>query len=280
MIWLYATFVSALVFGLGGFLLKVGSHKNYAEASMLLGLYLSGTVILFVALLIYGNVTFDRTILMFSIIVGLGSYYGNYFLVKAYDQGPASLTAPLMSISIVLVILLSSLIYDENISNWQYFGIALMVSAAALLGFNFKNTSIKSPLWIIFVMLGILFLFMREGGLKIAHENGLDNLGILFFSYTFASVLALLTFSKSSSEVSINHNQALLLGTVIGVLSAVGMGLLAFAIANGPAAVIVPLFSGRNIITVLLIVVFFKEKLTSIQWASIGLMVTGILLIY
>lgn len=279
MIWLYATFASALLFGLGGFLLKLGSHKKYAETSMLLGLYLAGSLILFTTLLSHGNIHFSWSILTFSIIVGLGSYYGNYFLVKAYDQGPACLTAPLMSISVVLVILLSALIYNEAISSKQYTGVAFMVSAAALLGFNFKNTSIKSPLWIVFVVLGIVSLFMREGGLKISQENGLDNLEVLFFGYAFAAMLALLTQTQRKSKQLINHRQALILGSATGVLSAAGMGMLAFAMTKGPASVIVPVFSARNMVTVLLILIFFKEKLTKVQWVSISLMFTGIIVI-
>ena len=55
MIWLIATFVSALAFGIGGFLLKVGSHRNYSEGSMLLGLYVAGSIIFLGALLLNGQ---------------------------------------------------------------------------------------------------------------------------------------------------------------------------------------------------------------------------------
>jgi len=281
MIWLYATCASAILFGIGGFLLKVGSHKNYSEASMLLGLYFVGSVVLYGMLLRNGGIYFNRDLLGLSILVGLGSYFGNAFLVKAYDTGPACLTAPLMSMSVVFIILLSAWTYNETISHIQYMGVAIMVIAAVLLGINFKNTAIKNKMWSVFVVLGIIFLFLREGGLKIAFESGLDNVMVLFWGYIFASALAIIAFLMDTKTFSIlsKKNKGIFLGAIIGVFSGAGMGLLAYAITLGPTAIIVPLFSARNIITVLLILIFFKEKLSSLQWGSIWLMLTGLLLI-
>lgn len=289
MIWLIATFISAIVFGIGSFLLKVGSHKNYPEASMLLGLYVAGsTIFLGILLTATSDITFSWLLLTFSILVGLGSYYGNSFLVKAYEMGPASLTSPLMNISILLVILLSALIYHEKISNLQYVGLACMVGAVSILGINFKNTLIKDRMWAVFVPLAIVFLFMREGGLKVAHENGLNNLAILFFGYLLASMLAITSLWKNDRGTMLQamvgnknptHRPAIILGSLVGILSAIGMGLLAYAIARGPASVIVTIFSARNFITVLLIGIFFREKLSPLQWTSVGLLIIGIFFI-
>lgn len=279
MIWLYATLISTVLFGIGSFLLKVGSHKNYSEKSMLLGLYVIGSVIFFMSLFPYQNFHFNWTLFTFSILVGLGSYYGNAFLVKAYNLGPACVTAPLMSLSIVLIIALSAFIYEEQITQSQYIGIFCMIIAASCLGFNFNNTSIKDKMWLVFVTLGIIFLFLREGGLKIAYESGLDNVLVLFFGYLLASLLAANSFVFTKENKDKNVKKAFLLGGTIGILSAVGMKLLALAISLGPTSIIVPIFSGRNIITILLILAFFKEKLSRFQWAAVGLMSLGIVFI-
>lgn len=288
MIWLFATFTSAFIFGIGSFLLKLGSHKNYPEASMLLGLYVAGSSIFLVAILVNGNmsfndISFNWLILAFAILVGLGSYYGNSFLVKAYDLGPACLTAPLMSMSVLFVILLSAFFYHESITSKQHWGIICMVLAASLLGCTFNSMLIKSRMWIVFVILGIVFLFLREGGLKIAYETGLNNMVVLFFSYFFAIILSsisLLRFRKNSAtkmtEVQFNHTPAFLLGSLTGICSGIGMGLLAYAMTMGPASIIVPIFSTRSIVTVLLIMMVFKEKLRLLQWLAVGLMILGI----
>jgi drug/metabolite transporter (DMT)-like permease len=278
MMWLVATFVSAFVFGIASFLLKFGSHKQYAEASMLLGLYLAGSTIFLITLIVNDYMMINGLIVLFALLVGLGSYFGNSFLVKAYDLGPACLTSPLMSLSVLLVILLSAFVYNEEITAWQYAGVTCMMIAASLLGCNFNSTLIKSRMWLVFVVLAIIALFMREGSLKIAQETGLNNIGVLFFSYLFAALLSMLTFiskNKKTTNETVKHRYALFLGAIVGICSAIGMGLLAFALTQGPASVIVPIFSARNVITVLLIVVFFKEKLLKLQWTAVGLMILG-----
>jgi len=286
MIWLFAAFLSAIIFGLGSFLLTLGSHKNYPESIMLLGLYIAGSIIFLGTLLSHHDISFDRYILFFSILVGLGSYYGNSFLVKAFDLGPACLAAPLMNISVLLVILLSCYIYHENIANYQYVGIGCIVAGASLLGCNFKNTIIKSKFWIVFVILAIIAIFMREGGLKIAFEAGVNNFSVLFYGYAFATGLAILTFYKqqyisptltatSIPQVTTKKTQAFVLGSLVGICSSIGLGLLAYAITCGPASVIIPIFSARSIVTVLLIVFFLKEKLFLFQWIAISFIIAG-----
>jgi drug/metabolite transporter (DMT)-like permease len=282
--WLWTAFVSAIIFGVGGFMLKVGSHQDYPGPTMLLGLYLAGSVIFLGGVITTGTMTMSWLVILFSLLIGLGSYYGNTFLVKAYATGPACLTSPLMSLNILLVIIMSTLIYDEKINAWQYLGVACMMLAVSLLSSNRNNTLIKSRRWAICVTLAILFIFMREGGLKIAHENGLNNLNILFFGYLFACVLALgkLWLSRHRATASIStstHGHAFLFGAMIGLFSATGMGLLAYAMALGPASVVVPIFSARNFVAVILFVIFFKEKLSWLQWFAVGLLILGILFI-
>src|SRR5579862_4070226 len=171
MIWLIAAFASTITFGVGSFLLKVGSHRRYPGPSMLLGLYLAGSVIFLSVLTTKGEISISWMLTLFSILIGVGSYYGNTFLVKAYATGPASLTTPLMSLNILLVIIMSTMIFNEKLNQWQYLGIACMMSAITLLGYS-ADTVIKSRMWLVFVTLAIIFIFMREGGLKIAHEYG------------------------------------------------------------------------------------------------------------
>jgi uncharacterized membrane protein len=283
MMWLIAAFASAIVFGISGFLLKVGSHKKYQRTKVLSGLYIIGSIVFLIPLIIKQNITVDPTTLFFALIVGLGSYYGNSFLIKAYDLGPACLTSPLVNISVLLVILLSIGFYDEKLSTLQYAGVISMIGAVTLLSCNFKNTLIKSRMWIIFVTLTILFIFMREGGLKIAHEKGLNNFVILFFSYVFASVFTLISLSKdklvSYERTILKNSNEFLLGSIMGLFSASGLMLLAYAIDHGPASIVVPIFSGRNFVVILLLFVFFKEKLSFLQWLAVGLLILGVILL-
>jgi drug/metabolite transporter (DMT)-like permease len=280
MIWLPVTFASAIIFGTGGFLLKLGNHKSYPVETMLLGLYLAGSFVFLLGTLHHGAMKLTLPLIGFSFLVGLGSYYGNTFLVRAYESGPAVLTSPLMSMNILLVVILSVFFYGEKLTGFQSLGITCMVIAIALLSSQKNSHLIKSRAWGFFVAVAILFIFMREGGLKVSHEAGLNNYAVLFLAYVFSTFLALGKFFLNRQEkISSKHSSAFLFGELIGVCSAVGMDLLAYAIAYGPASIVVPLFSMRNFVAVLLLVIFFKKKLHRLQWAAIGLMLAGITLI-
>jgi drug/metabolite transporter (DMT)-like permease len=281
--WLPAAVGSALVFGIGGFLLKVSSHKQYAGGSIFTGLYLTGSSIFFLMLLMSQNIVITPQVLLFSVVIGSGSFFSNLFLVKAYDHGPATLTSPLVNLSIVLVILLSTIVYEENITLWQGCGITCMVAAVTLLGMGLAGHRLVNPMWILFVILAITFVFMREGGLKVAHESGMNNVAVLLFGYLFAGSLAVIRLFYDSRTNEIGKPRpcvkALLLGGSIGVFSSIGLILLTYAIAHGPASLIVPIFSTRNFVVVILILIFFKEKLTLLQWMALGLLLFGITLI-
>lgn len=284
MMWLVAAFMSAFVFGISGFLLKVGSHRKYHRTKVLCGLYLIGSAVFLIPLFFAPMPHVTWMVIFFSLLIGMGSYYGNSFLIKAYDLGPACLTSPLVNVSVLLVILMSVLFYKEKLQDLQYVGITCMVMAVSLLGCNFKNSLIKSPLWVVFVILTILFIFMREGGLKIAQENGLNNFVVLFFGYVFAFLMTLFDLNKNK----IFHNKSLtiqktengyLLGSIMGVLSASGLMLLAYAINHGPASIVIPVFSTRNFVAVSLLIIYFKEKISRLQWLAVALLMLGVLLI-
>jgi len=281
MSWIIAATLSAFLFGISGFLLKVGSHKKLSSPIMLLGLYLSGALIIYFGLLKDTAIQINAITITFALIVGMGSYLGNAFLVKAYNTGPASLTAPLVSLNVLLVVLMSSIIYHEEIPLYKFYGISLILIAISLLSFNFKNKLIKSKMWFVFVALTIIFIFMREGGLKISYENGMNNYLILFAAYIIASGLALgnLYLHKRKFPPIYNKTRSLAFGSIIGLFSAVGISLLAYAISKGPASIVIPIFSTRNFVIILLLSIVFKERLSKLQWTSVCILLTGLTII-
>jgi uncharacterized membrane protein len=275
--WFEAALASAVIFGIGGFLLKVSSHKQYPSGSIFTGLYLTGSSIFLFVLLASNDIVITPWLLFFSIIIGSGSFFSNFFLVKAYSLGPASLTSPLLNLSIVLVILLSVIVYEESLTYSQCAGVVSMITAVSLLGLQSRTRNFINPMWVLCIIMAITFVFMREGGLKMAHESGLNNLNVLLFGYLFAGGLAIirLFYDKKSKKIG----KGFLLGSAIGLFSSTGLVFLTYAISCGPASLIIPIFSTRNFVVVMLILVFFREKLIPTQWAALLLLLLGVVLI-
>lgn len=277
--WLTAAFFSAFTFGIGGFLMKVGAERKYTTADLMLGLYACGSLLFLSTLLYTHNFYINLHVISFALLVGLGSFYGNVFVYKAYTTGPASLTAPLINLNIILVVMMSVIFYHEVLTWIQYLCIFSILLGVSILTSSAKKTTVKInfKLWFFYIALAILLIFLREGGLKIAQENQQNNLAVLFFGYSLGVILALghslKTFKLKSLAL---HIKGTSLGLIIGVFSAIGMGLLTYALTKGPASVVVPIFSTRSFVIILLAVLIYREKLNILQLLSIGLIITGL----
>ena len=175
--------------------------------------------------------------------------------------------------------MMSVVFYHEHLNLIQYSAIFSILLGISVLTSSAKKTAIKTnlKLWFFYIILAILLIFLREGGLKIAQENQQNNLDVLFFGYTLGFVLALLhgvkTFKRQSVRV---HIRGISLGLFIGIFSAIGMSLLTYALTKGPASVVVPIFSTRSFVIVLLAVLIYRERLNILQQVAVGLIVVGL----
>ncbi|MBN2142322.1 EamA family transporter [Candidatus Woesearchaeota archaeon] len=66
--------------------------------------------------------------------IGIVNFLGFYFVLQAFEKGPLSLVAALTSLSFVIAIILSIIIYREKLTWKTVWGIALSIAAILLLG--------------------------------------------------------------------------------------------------------------------------------------------------
>ncbi len=290
--WLTAALASAIIFGFSGFLMKVGTQRGSNTNVLLLGLYLSGTLGFALSLSIQQTWAWTGLILASSVIIGLGSAVGNRYMIHALALGPASITSPLLNLNVLLIVLMSTLFYGETLTGHEIMAIALLIGGCCLLPLDPRESlSIKSYRWYFFIALSVIFIFIRNGGLKITQEYGFNNTLVLFYSYLFC--LSLFFFrliaywvqqqrQKSSGQALqpyLLDKGALLIGAGAGFFSYAGLELYTYALQTGPASIVAPLFSLRSLVMVVMAVLVYKEKLTPFQMASLVLLVTGVVLL-
>ncbi len=143
-----------------------------------------------------------------------------------------------------------------------------------------ETMKIKDKQWYLYVLLAILFVFIREGGLKITLEYSFNNTLVLLYAY----VLACMSFSlkgvvMNGSRDTLLFSKSFSLGMIMGVFSFLGMFLYASALKSGPASVVAPLFSLRSLVIVGLSVLVFKERLSKFQIVAIGIIVIATIII-
>lgn len=290
--WFLAAVASAILFGLTGFFMKASQMRQGSATYLLLGLYITGTIGFFAGSLREGSLQLgDWRLWAAGIVIGIGSGWGNVVFMKALDHGPASLTAPLMNLNIVLVILMSLWIYGESISAIEIGGVALLFASAVLVSIRLKEPlTIKERIWFGLVALGGLLFFFRNGGLKVTAELGLAGTPILFISYLLSAAWFAFAAARErqnpakQAHIAAKANDTsrrtgLLWGLIAGCFSYGGLQLYAAALETGPGSIAAPIFSTYGLVVVVGSVLVYKEKLTKLQSLALALLFAGLILV-
>lgn len=269
--WFILAILSALLFGGSGFYMKYGQAKKGSIAYLLLGLYLSGTLGFLILALVNQLFTFHWGILIAGIIVGLGSTLGNVLFMKALECGPASLTSPLANSNIVLVVIMSIIFYGETLSILEIVAIILLIISVSLLPIDPQESlSITNRAWYLFVGVSVILFFFRNGGLKITEELAYNSTIVLFYAYLLGIIWSLgQVYVEKRQQNNTPDKKAVRIGLysglVAGVFSFGGMQLYSYALADGPASIVSPIFSLNSLVVAILSIVIFKEKLSRFQ---------------
>lgn len=288
--WFLWGILSAVTFGLSGFLMKVSSARRGSTLYTLLGLYLTGTLGFFGWALQTETLRADLPLLIAGIVIGLGSAAGNLLFMKALDQGPASLTSPLVNTNILLIILFSVIVYGERLSGTEIAGVILLILAVSLIPFDpDEELKIKNYRWYFLVLAATLLFTLRNGGLKVTEEMALSGTLVLFYGYLlglvwFAAEGLLRRRSGTRKEKAPGNGRRALLtglgwGSLAGIFSFVGMQLYAVALIDGPASIVAPLFATNSLVVAVLSIFFYRERLSRIQTLSLILLFTGLVLV-
>jgi len=131
-----------------------------------------------------------------------------------------------------------------------------------------------------FALSAVIFIAVRNGGLKVTGEMGMNNTGVLFYAYLMCTIYFA---AKNAGKLNyIGWKQAGVLlrwGMLSGFCSFWGMQLYSSALALGPASIVAPIFSLYNLVIVLGAIIFFKERLNRLQTAAIIFSFIGIVLV-
>jgi drug/metabolite transporter (DMT)-like permease len=136
----------------------------------------------------------------------------------------------------------------------------------------------KNKKWLSFVIIHVIFMGVWGALIELSEKNGFPaTLGYVVWAITMipAAILALvinqwkLDFDKRS----------ILLGCSAGLLGSIGQLVLFFTLRIAPAYLVFPLLSLTPVVTILLAVIFLKEKTSRLGWLGIAVAIIAILLL-
>lgn len=259
-LWLVFALVTTIFWGIWGAFMEI-PEKNGFPAT--LGYVVWACTMLvpgFIALkIIKFKLDTDYLSVIFGLICGLLGAGGQLVLFHALVIGPAFLVFPIISLSPVITILLSSIFLKEKASKRSWVGIILALIAIPMLSYQSPdNTHAVGKLWILLAST-ILFAWGAQAFfIKIAN-NHMKSESIFF--YMMLTGIALIPVALMMTDFSLDINMGFkgpYLSAMIQILNAIGALLLVYAFRYGKAIIVSPLINaGAPVITVILSLIIY-----------------------
>jgi drug/metabolite transporter (DMT)-like permease len=136
----------------------------------------------------------------------------------------------------------------------------------------------KTNNWITFVIVHVAFMGVWGALIEIPEKNGFPaTLGFVVWTLTMIpAALVALYLNKWKLDTD---KRSIILGLLVGFLGAIGQLVLFITLKIAPAYLVFPLLSLTPVVTILLAVVFLKEKTGLLGWIGIVVAIIAILLL-
>ena len=151
--WFLMAILTAFMFGLSSFLIKLGTIKGSSIDHLLVGFHISGALGFIGFIFIHSEFTIEVTLLIAALVVGIASILGNTYYVKALHYGPTGLTTALTNLNVVLVVAMSIAFYGENLNLLKLITIIILFFSICLIPLKLsRNTfTILSSKWYTYI---------------------------------------------------------------------------------------------------------------------------------
>lgn len=275
--WFLGAILTTICFGINNAILKLSTAKGYSKIHLQFFFYFFA----FILTLAYGigtrSLQLNITTILLGAVIGILNANGNIQMSKAYEKGPASLTAPIISSNAIFPVLSAGLIFHEHISTIQWIGILLILSSVVAIQYTPKQlkhaTNYSS--WIFRIILAFLSFGILGVLMKLSSVLHYSSINILISMYGGGGIYLLIQLINGKEKIS---REVVKLGALVGTLSVTGYSCYFFALQTGLASIVFPLVSLNCLIVVFVGCILFKEKLRFYQILGVFSALVGIVL--
>jgi drug/metabolite transporter (DMT)-like permease len=275
--WFFGAIITTFCFGINNTIFKWSTGKGYSKIQLQFFFYLTA----FILTSVYGIATSSLKLNMITIslggLIGILNANGNIQMSKAYEKGPASLTAPIISANAIFPVLSAGLIFHEHISSVQWIGILLILSSVVAIQYTPKRlkTDTNYTAWIFRIVLAFLSFGILGVLMKLSSFLHISSINILISLYGGGCVYLLFNLLSRKEKISIPVVKT---GGLVGAISVLGYSSYFFALQTGIASIVFPVVSLNCLIVVFVGCVLYKEKLKSYQILGLFSALVGIVL--
>jgi transporter family protein len=256
---------------------KIGPFKTFFW-SQLAGLF-------FVLLLIsVFTITLNIPVLIIILLPIAALFYsaGYLFFMKGFEVGNISIVAATMNLWAVFTMLIAFIFMGQRLSTLQSIGVLMIISGATLASLNWNDINNKShqlSSGVKETVLGAFFFGAFWNISEVISEKIGWLLTTLFVKIGIILFLLLLSFLiKRELYLTKATIRTKLMVVLMGILEAGAVAILNFGLTIGDAILITPIASALSVVTIMMAIIFLKDKVTKLQGLGIITAISGIIL--
>ena len=239
----------------------------------------------FLAMALVKNVSFDTEIVPYSLLFALCYGCSMVGYVLAISCGSLAISAVVKSYALIIPTLFGVFVWDEQLVWYQYIGfVCILISLFLVRGDRDSEETKLSLKWLIFIVISFFgegFCSVTQKTQQKTFEGKYDSAFMVYALAAVIVVFAVYIFLKERKDFKQNFKAGVLPCLYGGIGNgATNLIVLVVPAVLLPAAVFFPVLSaGQIVVTSLLSVLVYKEKLIPRQVAAILFGVAAIVLL-
>lgn len=276
--WIIYALVSAIFSGLTSVLASYSSKLNKVDSILITTIRTFIILVLsFIATLIYKTFNeiynLDIKTIIFLILSGISTTLLWIFYFKALDTGDVSKVTPIDKTSIVITLILSMIFLHEKITIIKVISI-IFILIGTLLTVNKKTTNEKDNKWILYSILTAIFTSTTTIISKIG-LNDIDSVLATFIRTVIVFIILMFIVIIKKKYVYLKDISKKSLRYVIysGITNTLSWLFYFASLKDGETSIVFAIEKLSIVVTILLSVIFLKEKLNRKQIIGIIIIV-------
>lgn len=264
--WYFYSVLALILLGTQRFLYKTTAERGYSSGLTTAVFMATVSVLSALVYIVTGGTTTDYTVLIVLALTNSCAFAITTIAnIEALRHLPSSITFPLTRLSLVVVIAVSVIYFDEQLSPQQWLGIITGLSVVILMAKEVKHDTTPqgdNRYGLFFIGVCILCGAIASISSKLAAVST-NTAGFMALTYLFATIFSLIINKKwPGKAATIDKKGAVLIGLLMGILNFFGFYAFLTALTSGPLSSIALITSMHFVIAIVLSVVIYHEKIT------------------
>lgn len=264
--WYILSLLALLCIGTQRFLYKVAAERK-CNAAKVTASFMATVTVLSAAFFFLSRASIPRLsfLLVVALINSSGFVIASITHIEALKRIPATIAYPLMRFDTLIAVLFSILFFGDRLSPSQLLGLLFALAAIIMFAREVEGprTLLRGMKFGYFlVLIGVLGGAIATISSKFAALYT-NELAFMAVSYLFGTLFSLpLGRTLQTPDAPRNSKGALLMGAVMGVANFVGFYSFLKALSHGPLSVIAAVTGMHFVISVILSMLIYREKMT------------------